>query len=223
VPPIPAAVAALPRIGGLCHYRSFRWISISVLVANGQRRCPPRFGSRFDFCRTGLPFDEIINVPESGSKKIKETDVLVFAGFANAEKYQIFVYPLFCSRTLEHLAVPSERFYGMFGIVIVPRDVIVVQESEQGSAILFEAICDLLRSLTRNDIGTEALVKTINREPVLTQKSCLETMMIYSFHDRSDNSRKIADYPLEGVVIGVFEQIFVEVADKMDETFLLGA
>jgi len=37
-----------------------------------------------------------------------------------------------------------------------------------------------------------------------------------------DDSRKIADYPLEGVVIGVFQQIFVQVADKMDKTFLLG-
>jgi hypothetical protein len=75
-PPIAVAIAATAKMPFVCHYRSFRWISIRVLVANGQRPCPPRFGLRFDFCRPGIPFDEIINVPESGSKKIKETDVL---------------------------------------------------------------------------------------------------------------------------------------------------
>ena len=73
------------------------------------------------------------------AKKAQKIDVLVLACLEDAQQCQVVGYaPLVCSSVDVIAHSPTERFDGVLGIVVVPWNVVVIQEGEQLPAMFLE-------------------------------------------------------------------------------------
>jgi hypothetical protein len=111
-----------------------------------------------------------------------------------------------------------------FGSVVVPRDTIFVQESEEAFSVADESL------LVGADqfIGILLLVDPLAVEPLhlplmLVEVSSLEAVPLHVCHQRDEQFPEGTDERLEGCVVWVLPKVLIHVADEMNQAFLLTA
>src|SRR5262249_15764721 len=124
---------------------------------------------------------------------------------------------------VRELPVLGEDFDRMFGVVVVPRDTVVIEEGEQLAPVLLEPLpiplCDLGPSLVRAYLVEERLA----RPSVFVQGSLPQAVPVYGFDDLPEQGREAVRQCPELLVEGVPEHIVVEVPQQVDQALLLRA
>ena len=128
----------------------------------------------------------------------------------------------FCRRPLDHATKRGKCLHGMLCIVVVPWDVVEIQEREHRVTILLQAIDELARGFARAEPVGETLVKPIHGNPMLSEKTFLEAAPVHRLHHRLHQAGEIPDEPLEQLIIRLLQQFVVQISDEMNQAFLLG-
>ena len=111
----------------------------------------------------------------------------------------------------------------MFRVIVVPRYVVLVEKREKSVSILFQALLVSQGGLALAISARQALKKAIHIDLCLRRYRAfnpnLSTVSIIGF----SRGRHLTNQFLELPVKWLFIQIFVEVTDEVDKTFLLSA
>ena len=86
------------------------------------------------------------------TQKIQKVQPGVFARLAHTQQDEVFFNSLRRRKTFDGTAEPSKRFDGVLCVVVVPRDAIVAQKSEQFVSVSFQAILPFRRGRARESV-----------------------------------------------------------------------
>jgi len=84
---------------------------------------------------SGPTFREGVNVLFPRTQEIQKIHSHVFAGLANAEENQIFFQAFIGGGSTDNITKACKCFYGVFSVVVVPRNPIVTEECKKFIAI----------------------------------------------------------------------------------------
>ena len=139
-------------------------------------------------------------------QEVEEVNALVLAGLVDAQNDQIVAKGGFGEPPISELPVLGEALDGVLGVVVVPRDTVVIEEGEQLPPVLLKPLsvplCDLGPSLARTYLVEERL----RLRPVLVQVPLLQAVPVYGFDDLPEQGRKALRQRPELLVVGVLEQ-----------------
>src|SRR5208282_3471385 len=83
-------------------------------------------------------FREVVNVLFARTEEIQKVHAHVFAGLADAQENQVFLYAFWRGYAFDCPTQSRKRFDGMLGIVVVPRYAIKTQKREQLVSVLLK-------------------------------------------------------------------------------------
>ena len=86
---------------------------------------------------------EFVDVLCARAQKLEEINVFVFARLADAQQDEEFAKSIFRGRPLDHTPNRCKGLYCVLCIIVVPGDIIKVQEREHFVAVLLQAANEL--------------------------------------------------------------------------------
>src|SRR5207249_2183049 len=86
-------------------------------------------------------------------QELEEADAAVLAGLLDAQQHEVVRQPLLAHLAVVKLAKACERLDRVLCYVVVPGDVVVVQEGEEPALVLEEPLLVPLRQLGAVDAG----------------------------------------------------------------------
>lgn len=140
------------------------------------------------------------------TKKIQKVHANVFAGLADAQENQVFFEAFLGGTTSEDIPKPSKRFDRMFGIIVVPGDVVVIDEREELVSVFFKAFHTSQRGRTLVIPHDNFSIKAIYRSRVLSQKMLLQPTTVNVLDDGLQKLAEIPDDGLQLLVVWVSSQ-----------------
>ena len=79
-----------------------------------------------------------MNVLFPGTEEIQKIQTAVFAGLADAQEDKVFLNSFRCRETFDGATKSGKRLDRVLGIVVVPRNAVMIQKSEQLVALRFQ-------------------------------------------------------------------------------------
>ena len=114
------------------------------------------------------PSYEAVDVPRAGAKKMEEIDVLKSTRLAEAKQDQGIAKTLLRGRPLNHAPKRSESLNSVLCIVVIPGDVVEIQERKHFVAVLLQATDKLAHGFASTKLAVKALVEPIDSGSVLS-------------------------------------------------------
>ena len=109
----------------------------------------------------------------------------------------------------------------MLCIVVVPRDPVIVEKSEQLVSVLLQACLDFHRFLTLQVAFRDLPIESLGRREVLRQKAAFQAVSINCFHHGLEQDRKVPRDLSQFFVERVLQNIVVQVPYQVNQAFLL--
>jgi hypothetical protein len=111
----------------------------------------------------------------------------------------------------------------MFGVVVVvPRDSVVIEEGEQFTPVLCNALAQCRRNIRFKYLAHHFVEEFLNLQLVLIQVSCLQPEPINCRNYVPQQPTKLDASGSEACVKGIGQQGIIQVPDQVHEALLLG-
>ncbi len=111
----------------------------------------------------------------------------------------------------------------MLGVIVVPRDVVVVQKCEKSMAVLFQALLALHGSFSLIVLLGQTPEKAICTHLVFSEEPGFQAKTIHGFNHRLKQPSELGHDSFHLLVEGFLKQVIVEVSNQVDEAPLLWA
>jgi hypothetical protein len=181
------------------------------------------FGITFDLWQLSpsSPLAEAVDVRLPREKKLQKTHALILASLADTQQHQILLQPGFRHEVIGDLPVIGKSLDGMFGIIVVPGNAVVVQEGEQFVPVLQQPFLVAFSHFRAVHLLGQSAEELVNFTTVFPEMPLLQTIAINGRNDPSYKTAEIGSDGLEFLVPRIGSEILIEVANEMDQTFLL--
>src|SRR6266567_945671 len=125
---------------------------------------------------------ENVNILFTRAQEVEEIQSSVFARFTNTQQYQILPQAFFRSHTFDNVSKHGKRLYRMLGIVVIPWNSIILQESKQVISVFLKTLSDFDRHLSLQIPMQEFFVEAIHGWKMLFQKMVFQPKAVYRFN-----------------------------------------
>src|ERR1035438_8574659 len=115
-------------------------------------------------------FREGVNVLLTRTEEIQKVHAHVFAGFGEAEKNQVFFDTFRGGKTDNRTAELGKGFDRVLGVVVVPKNVVVVQKRKKLITVLLESLLDPQCGFALPCCILKRLVELLDLSPMLSEK-----------------------------------------------------
>ena len=113
---------------------------------------------------------------------------------------------------------------GAFRCVVMPRDTVLVEKREEMVTIVEKAFLKFDGGFGRvGSVQNMALVEVVNCGVEFLEVSAFQSICFYRLKDGDEEVLHLEDERLEFEVKRIAPQLVVEIADEMDQAFLLAA
>jgi hypothetical protein len=159
----------------------------------------------------------MVNLPV----RIEEIDTLVDACLSYTKDYQVLLNGFCGADTFYDIPQSGKCFDGVFCIVVVPGDPIIAKESEQLIAVFLKPLFAFLNHLTARFDLSNPFIETPHIHEMFFKVVPFEAKSVYGFNHWFQQSCEVSDDLLKIVVERMIQGCIVQIANKVDETFLL--
>src|ERR1035441_823507 len=111
----------------------------------------------------------------------------------------------------------------MFGVVVVPRHSVMMQESKQLDAVSLEPVFAVRCLLAVTFNVNELPVETVHVMLMFMEEVLLESALVHRVDYDLGQLPERRDYSLQLLVVGMIKNLCVEVSNQVDQAFLLRA
>src|SRR4051812_37235325 len=111
----------------------------------------------------------------------------------------------------------------MLGIVVIPRDAVVIEEGEQAGLVFLNPLLILPRRLRSVIRRIYHVIESLDILLMFPQMATLEAEPVDRFDDRLEDGNERLSQSFQFLVKGAVEQVIVDIPHEVDEAFLLGA
>jgi hypothetical protein len=135
---------------------------------------------------TLLHGNEMVNVSRLREQEVHKPDLLISTRLVYTQKYQIVLQSRLGDSPVREPAIFRKILDGMFGIVVVPRHTVMLQEGQAFRLIFQEPLPVLSRNLRRKRFHGQYVQKLFDLGLVFTQVARLEPDAVNRRHDASE-------------------------------------